>query len=181
MPSVPTWLPGGPDGEAGGAHRRRHLEMSDRQSPRPVHAWAVYAQEGEADATGHLPLEWLLLTTVPTSSFEQAVERLRWGIEVYHRMLKSGCRLEDRQLGQAARLETCLDIDMVVAWRIFWLVKQGREMPQVPCTVFFKEEEWQTLGAVVSQDPPPDTPPTLREAGPHDGEARRLPRAQDRW
>lgn len=135
----------------------------------PVHAWAIYAREVEADATVHSPLEWLLLTTVPTSSFEQAVERLRWytlrwGIEVYHRVLKSGCRLEDRQLGEAARLETCLAIDLVVAWRIFWLVKQGRETPQVPCTVFFKEEEWQTLCAVVSQDPPPDTPPTLREA-----------------
>jgi len=34
------------------------------------------------------------------------------GIEVYHRTLKSGCRIQDRQLGTADRLETCLGVDM---------------------------------------------------------------------
>lgn len=38
----------------------------------------------------------------------------RWGIEVLHRTLKSGCHIEQRQLGQADRLEACLAIDLVV-------------------------------------------------------------------
>jgi len=135
----------------------------------PVSAWAVYAREVEPGPEVKSPLEWMLLTTVETSNFEQAVERLRWytlrwGIEVYHRVIKSGCRIEDRQLCNADRIETCLAIDLVVAWRIFWLVKQGRETPNVPCDIFFKEDEWKTLCAVVRQEPPPDTPPMLRDA-----------------
>jgi hypothetical protein len=81
----------------------------------------VLAQESQAPA-GVKPLEWLLLTTLPVTSFEQAIEKLmwytrRWGIEVLHRTLKSSCRIEQRQLAHADRLEACLAIDLVVAWR----------------------------------------------------------------
>lgn len=97
--------------------------------------WAVYALEKNAEE-GVTPLSWMLLTTVETSSFEVACERLRWytlrwGIEVYHRTLKSGCQVETRQLGNADSIEACLAIDMVVAWRIFHLTKLGRETPDV--------------------------------------------------
>ncbi len=131
--------------------------------------WAVWAREAEAPPNGER-IEWMLLTTLPVSTFEEAVEKLtwytiRWGIEVYHRTLKSGCKVEERQLGHADRIETCLAIDMVVAWRIFHLAKLGRETPDVPCTVFFEETEWQALVAYVTQNPkPPEKPPTLREA-----------------
>ena len=42
---------------------------------------------------------------------------MRWNIEVFHRTLKSGCRIEDRRLESAAGLQACLAIDLVVAWR----------------------------------------------------------------
>ena len=90
---------------------------------------------------------------------------LRTGIEVYHRTLKSGCKIEERQLGSAERLEACLAIDMVVAWRIYYLTKLGRETPDVPCTVFFEDFEWKALVAYLTQEPtPPAQPPTLRAA-----------------
>ena len=90
---------------------------------------------------------------------------MRWGIEVYHRTLKSGCQIERRQLGAADRLEACLAVDLVVAWRIFHLAKLGREVPYVPCTVYFEEAEWKALVAYVAHNPtPPEHPPTLREA-----------------
>jgi len=122
-----------------------------------------------APVTLKSPLEWMLLTTVEVPSFEAAIERLRWytlrwGIEVYHRVVKSGCRIEDRQLHDATRIESCLAIDLVVAWRIFWLTKQGRETPDVPCDVFLEEEEWQALCATVRQAAPPAEPPPLRDA-----------------
>lgn len=134
-----------------------------------IPVWAVLAQEQKVVA-GVKPLEWLLLTTLPVESIEQAVEKLiwytrRWGIEVLHRTLKSGCRIEQRQLGQADRLETCLAIDLVVAWRIYHLTKLGREVPHAPCTVYFEEAEWKALMVFTTQNPvPPAKPPTLREA-----------------
>ena len=146
------------------------LKPPQRKKGHPeVTLWAVWAREVEAPPTGER-IEWMLLTTVPVTTFADALETLawytiRWGIEVYHRTLKSGCKVEERQLGHADRLETCLGIDMVVAWRIFHLAKLGRETPEVPCTVFFDEAAWQALVAYVTQNPnPPNQPPTLREA-----------------
>ncbi len=136
----------------------------------PVQAWAVYATERDAPDEITEPIEWMLLTTVPVTSFADAQKQLerysgRWGIEVYHRTLKSGCRIEDRQLGSADRIETCLGIDMVVAWRIYHLTMLGRETPDVPCTVFFKDIEWKALCCYAHKTPnPPQQPPSLYEA-----------------
>lgn len=83
----------------------------------------------------------MLLTTVETTQSKEALTRLewyakRWGIEVFHRIFKSGCRVERRQLENAQRLCNCLAIDLVVAWRIFHLTMQGREAPDVTCAVY---------------------------------------------
>ena len=140
-----------------------------RQHGPPLPVWAVLAQEREAPA-GVTPLAWMLLTTVPVTGFEQATEQLmwyarRWGIEVLHRTLKSGCRIEQRQLGHAQRIEACLAIDLVVAWRIYYLNKLGRETPQAPCTVYFEEAEWKALMVFTTPNHvAPAEPPTLRDA-----------------
>jgi uncharacterized protein DUF4338/transposase Tn5 family protein/transposase-like protein len=146
------------------------LKAPKRKTRMPsVQLWAVLAREvntPEAIA----PVEWMLLSTLPVENFDSALEKLRWyagrwGIEVFHRVLKSGCQIETRQLAGADRLEACLAIDMVVAWRIFHLTKLGRETPEVPCTVYFEEQEWKALLAYVTQKPEsPPQPPTLREA-----------------
>jgi hypothetical protein len=133
-----------------------------------VALWAVWAREPSAPA-GIEPVEWMLLTTLPVENFEQACEKLewytrRWGIEIFHRTLKSGCQVETRQLGSADRIEACLAIDLVVAWRIFHLTKLGRENPDVPCTVYFEEIEWKALVGFIRKDPiAPPQPPSLRE------------------
>jgi hypothetical protein len=133
----------------------------------PVELFAIEAREVEAPK-GITPLQWRLLTTLSVENFEQATEKLqwyakRWGIEVFHRTLKSGCKIEERQLGHADRIESCLAIDVVVAWRIFHLCKLGRETPEVPCTVFFEEAQWKALVAYVTRKHP-EVPPSLREA-----------------
>lgn len=136
----------------------------------PIELWAVYAREIEYPPDLKDPLEWMLLTTIKVSTFEDATEKLewytrRWGIEVYHRTLKSGCRIEDRRLNNADRIESCLAIDMVIAWRIFLLTMMGRETPEVPCDIFLKEEEWKVLYTYVNKTTElPENPPTLQEA-----------------
>lgn len=131
--------------------------------------WAVLAKEVDAPEDME-PIEWMLLSTCRVADVDEAVEKLawyaiRWGIEVYHRTLKSGCKIEERQLGHADRIEACLAIDMVVAWRIFHLAKLGREIPDVPCTVFFEEAEWKALNTYITGNPTaPERPPSLRGA-----------------
>jgi hypothetical protein len=151
-------------------HARVKLKPPKGHKGPALWVWALYAHEvGYHPAEVKEPVSWMLLTTVDTSTAEQALERLgwyakRWGIEVFHRILKSGCRIEDRQLGSADRIETCLAIDLVIAWRIQWLTVQGQKTPDVPCEAFLAEAEWQSLSAYVFQRPPPAKPPTLRDA-----------------
>jgi hypothetical protein len=141
----------------------------DKSKLSAVNLWAVWAREIDTPANTH-PLEWMLLTTIEVNSFEQALEKTtwytkRWGIEVYHRTIKSGCKIEKRQLGSAQRIETCLAIDMVVAWRIMHLTQLGREHPDAPCTVYFSDLEWKALVTYVNRDANlPKEPPSLREA-----------------
>jgi len=140
----------------------------DKKLP-PVSVWAVYVKEVEHITKVKSPLEWMLLTTVEVNTFEDAVKRvewysLRWGIEIYHRTIKSGCRIQDRLLDNADRLEACLAIDLVVAWRIFYLTKQSRETPDIPCDKHLSEDEWKGLYIYVKNKPPPEKPPSLREA-----------------
>ena len=145
-----------------------NLMPSKKSDGRSIPVWAVLAREIEVPAEVE-PLEWMLLTTMPVTDLGEAVEKLkwyalRWGIEVLHRTLKSGCRVEQRQLGEADRIEACLAIDIVVAWRIYYLNKLGREVPDAPCTVYFEEAEWKALMAFTDKTPiPPAEPPTLRE------------------
>lgn len=147
-----------------------NLKPPQSKSGLPVlSVWAVLAKEVDAPE-GIDPVEWLLLTTLEVTTFEQAVEKIkwytvRWSIEVYHRTLKTGCKIEERQLGTADRIETCLGIDMIVAWRITYLTKLGRDTPDVPCSVYFEEAEWKALAVYITRNPiPPQKVPTLREA-----------------
>jgi hypothetical protein len=110
----------------------------------------------------------MLLTTLPVTGLVDALERVqwyarRWGIEVFHRILKSGCQIEDRQLGTADRLEACLAIDAVVAWRIHYLTWLGRATPDPPCTVAFEADQWKAVIVFKTRKPPPGQPPSLRQ------------------
>ena len=135
----------------------------------PVAVWAVLAQELNPPPQVEA-LEWMLLTSVAVKRDEDAFERLdwyarRWGIEVYHRILKSGCRVEARQLEQAHRLLNCLAIDLIVAWRIYHLTALGEQAPEVPCTIYFTDSEWKALCTFVNRTKtPPALPPSLNEA-----------------
>jgi hypothetical protein len=125
--------------------------------------WAVYARETDYGPEVKEPIDWMLLTTVPTSSFEEALRIMtwyshRWGIEVFHRVLKSGCRIEDRRLEEIDSVESCLAIDMVVAWRVQWMTMMGREQPDTPSNQILREEEWQVLCAWATRQIPNQPP-----------------------
>jgi Transposase DNA-binding/Transposase Tn5 dimerisation domain len=131
--------------------------------------WAVLAREESAPADSK-PIEWLLLSTLPVDSFASACERVRWYtcrwlIEVYHKVLKSGCRVEERQFDELGTIKLYLAIDCVVAWRVLYLTMVGREIPDMPCTAIFEAHEWQALYCFTMRvATPPREPPTLSQA-----------------
>ena len=136
----------------------------DRTLPE-VAITALLASEPHPPA-GEDPVEWLLLTNLPVETPAQALEKLqwylcRWQIEVYFRILKSGCRIEKLQLERLQRLEPALAFYLIVAWRVLFLTMLGRDCPEMPCDVVFDQAEWQAVYIVSERKPPPETPPTL--------------------
>jgi len=120
---------------------------------------------------GEKPIRWLLATTLVVGSLQDALQYVqwyayRWIIERFHFVLKSGCKIEERQLETVERMERAIPVFSIVAWRLLWLTLQARETPDVPCTVIFKEFEWKPLWIAAHPGTKrlPATPPTLREA-----------------
>lgn len=126
---------------------------------------AVYVLEPDPPA-GEDPVEWMLLTSLPVNSFEQAYEKvlwycLRWRIEMYFKVLKSGFRVEACRLGHAERLARYLMVMSIVAWRLFMITLIARTDPDTPCTNFLAHDEWQVLFRKThnNQSPPTKPPP----------------------
>lgn len=146
-------------------------------TPRPPHRpnttlpavtfWVVMATEIDPPP-GQEPISWVLLTSLPVTDLTQALRVLqlylaRWEIEVFHRVLKSGCRIEKLQFAEASRLKPAIALYMIVAWRILFLMKLGREVPELSCEVVFADLEWKPLWIIVQQQPLPPQPPSLGE------------------
>jgi hypothetical protein len=121
----------------------------DHQDKAPISLQLVHLCE-EAPPEGQSRLEWFLLTTLPVTTVDQAKRcvdwyRLRWRIEDWHRVLKSGCRIEERSHRSAVRLERAITINTVIAWRIMLMTLLGRESPSLSADTLFSEIEIDVL------------------------------------
>lgn len=115
---------------------------------------------------GEDPIRWLLLTTLPIDNLEQVMTVIeyyccRWPIENFFKILKSGCRIEERQFETLPRELNAIAVYMIIAWRIQMLCHLGRECPEMPCDVFFEESEWKSVYIVVTDESPPTEPPSI--------------------
>ena len=121
----------------------------------PVEVWVIHARE-EAPPEGTKGIEWVLLTTWELRAEEEAVRCLRWyclrwRIEDWHRVLKTGCRIEQLGHQTAERLRRAIAIYVVIAWRILLMTLLGRESPDLPAEVLFSDLEVRTLKAYAAQ------------------------------
>lgn len=115
----------------------------------PVQLNAILVEEATPPAEGK-PIRWLLLTTLPIETFEQAWQgvrwySLRWLVERYHYTLKSGCRIEQLQLETKERLLKALATYAIVAWRLMHLTYQARLVPDASCEGLLLPAEWRIL------------------------------------
>lgn len=135
----------------------------------PIKMQAVWLHESEAPLDME-PLEWMLLTNLPVSSLEDAVRMsrwyaLRWQIECYHRILKSGCKIEECRLETYERLQKYIRLKSIIAFRLFWLTMVNRTDPNASSDTILEEHEWKVLCCHIDKTRyPPKNPPTIREA-----------------
>jgi hypothetical protein len=132
-----------------------------------VSLWVVEAREVNPPAREE-PLVWVLLTTLPVDTFAQAAAVLetylcRWEIELFHRILKSGCKVAQIQLRFDFRLERAILLYLIIAWRLLYLMRLGRTCPEVPCDVIFEESEWKAVVVMLKGRAALAQKPTLGE------------------
>ena len=90
---------------------------------------------------------------------------LRWRIEMYFKVLKSGFKVEACRLATADRLKRYLTVMSIIAWRLFMITLIARTDPATPCTEFLSEPEWKVLyGSVNKGKSLPANSPTMGEA-----------------
>ena len=114
---------------------------------------------------GRDPIDWKLITNLPVSSRAQAIEKLqwyalRWKIETFHKILKSGCQAEQSKLRTAQRLVNLLAMFCILSWRIFWLTMLNRSTKKAKANLAFTPPEIDILNRLVPQPRPRGSPPS---------------------
>jgi len=141
------------------------VQRKGRRLP-PLKVNVVYAKERDVPK-GETPVTWMLLTSVPVESFEQCQEVIRWyscrwEIEIYFKVLKSGCGVQELQFEKPERLEACLAVYMIIAWRVMFIEMLARSAPGISCSAIFEDHEWKSVYVVVEGKKPPKRAPLLK-------------------
>ena len=130
----------------------------------PLQLTVIYARERHKPK-GRERIDWKLITNLPVRSRSEAVvEKLdwyacRWKIELFHKVLKSGCQAEEYKLRTADRLVKLLAVLCILAWRVFWLTMLNRVAPHAAPALVFTPEEVRVLDHLgKDKDPYPAEP-----------------------
>jgi Transposase DNA-binding len=144
-------------------YRRVHvLPPIGKQKRYPALTLTVlHAQEREEPAD-RPKIDWKLITDLPVHSHDAAIEKLRWyalrwKIEVFHKILKSGCNAETARLKTAERLVKLIAVFCILSWRVFWMTMINRSAPNAPPALALTDLETALLDQLVpdKQEHPP--------------------------
>lgn len=110
----------------------------------------IYAKEVGKPKGSRDPIDWRLITNLEVKTLKDAIEKLqwyalRWRIERYFFILKSGCKIEELKLRTAGALYKLISIYCIIAWRIFWMTMINRESGSLPAKVALTSTEIKTL------------------------------------
>ena len=117
----------------------------------------IHAREARMPC-GRDRIDWKLVTDLAVDSSEGAVEKLqwyaqRWKIELFHKILKSGCHVEAARLRTAERLTKLIALFCILGWRIFWTTMIARTAPDTPPQSALTEVEMTVIDRAVRDRP----------------------------
>jgi hypothetical protein len=112
----------------------RVLPPIGKQNRYPALTSTVIHAEERADPNGREKIDWKSIIDLPVKSTHDVIEKLdwyamRWKIETFHMILKSGCRAEESKLRAAERLVNLISVFCILSWRFFWLTMMHRVTP----------------------------------------------------
>jgi hypothetical protein len=141
-----------------------------KDSPVSVSLTAIEVKEINSTVARKDLVHWKLLTTLSVTSLSEVLQCvkwycMRWLIERFHYVLKSGTKIEELQLKSAQRLQKAIMVYSMAAFRVMQLVYEGRHHPQVSCELVLTKAQWITLYMLIhKRDHIPEEPPTLQQA-----------------
>ena len=147
-------------------YQRLHvLPPLAKQKRCPALELTVICADERGTPENRQPIHWRLITDLPVTCVDEAIEKigwyaLRWKIELFHKILKSGCRAEDAKLRSAERLVNLLALFCILAWRVFWLTMLNRTAPTASPRLVFTPLEIRLLDQLV-KDKASSPAPTL--------------------
>ena len=111
--------------------------------------WGIFVRE-KKPPTNEKGLSWFLITNIPISTNKEVIEKikwytLRWNIEIFHKILKSGCSVELAQLRNRDRLIKYITVKSIVAWKIFWLSRNFNINKNADCSAVLNFTEQMIL------------------------------------
>jgi Transposase DNA-binding/Transposase DDE domain len=126
-----------------------------KQKRYPALALTVIHATERGAPKGRKPIEWKLITDLPVRDRVEAIEKinwyaLRWKIEVFHKILKSGCKAEESRLRTAERLANLMAVLCILSWRVLWLTMLNRTAPDAPPQIALTDAEIVLLDRLVS-------------------------------
>lgn len=129
--------------------RPKHKEHLDNTA---IPVYAVYAYE-PAPPPNTKRVSWILFSTEKIDGVERAEQAIkeyarRWRIEEWHKVLKSGCNIEDTIAEDAEAIRRVVAINTVIAWRVMLMTLLGRQEPDQQPEVLFSDVEIQVLSRV---------------------------------
>jgi hypothetical protein len=132
----------------------RVLPPIGKQKRYPALTLTVIHAEERGTPKNRKKIDWRLITDLPVQSRKDAVEKLewyalRWKIEVFHKILKSGCRAEESKLRTAQRLTNLLSVFCILSWRVFWMTMLNRSASDAPSDLALSEVEIALLDHLV--------------------------------
>ena len=136
-------------------HRRLRIRPPQEHKALPELTLTVLHATERGAPLNRKPLSWKLITDLPVQSREQAIEKLdwyamRWNIETFFKVMKSGCKAEDAQLRTAERLSNLMAVYCILSWRLMWMTMLNRLEPEADPRVVFTEQEIRALKALVT-------------------------------
>jgi hypothetical protein len=136
--------------------------LSQNLEPIVINVVSVREAQAPKDET---PISWMLLTTEPVSTPKQAnkvvdIYACRWLVEEFHKVWKTGCKIQERRLQSLENMERMIVITAPIAVRIFQLKSLGEEQPKTLCTKVLSTDEWQYLWMIIEKTKCPSTPPS---------------------
>jgi hypothetical protein len=125
-----------------------------KQKRYPALTLTVIHAEERGTPKSRKKIEWKLITDLPVQSRKDAIEKLewyalRWKIEVFHKILKSGCRAEEAKLRTAQRLANLIAVYCILSWRVFWMTMLNRSSPAASPALALNEAEIGLLDHLV--------------------------------